>query len=400
MKESQVEGNERTDMMPAVSDQTERCTSLQSKRTSTQDMAMKVAVSSIPSWHSSRCSSESERSQSALVFPDPITDFSAAALKTRELIGVFLNESVHERILIGFRGGVEQRPLVATVSVDLLLTSLVSMRDFLESELLHPEGDDCVTQIYCDTYHSIQDVIEITRKASSADGAVREDYIEPLAFELLEFRAVLVSKALELGAHIVSGRVQADVAVNTIHSDPEALILTIAEDSLVHQMLRRQEELRNEVLPSIQTTALHLVQHVLLFIETLRNQEVKPLGFDRKERGEHHPVAVEEIIDNLRDTLYKLDDHFEALSEETPMDINFRAYIHNMSHFIGAFRIALIRQKRNGYIPEGAVQVVQQQAQHTFQEVTQAVKQLTTVANVDLLDAGAEEVCFPSRKGA
>lgn len=331
--------------------------------------------------------SEKDRLHSALQLPLPVTDFSIAAFKIRELIGVFLNESVHEPERIGFceQRAVEDSSLM--ISAEHLLTSFIAMRTFLESELTDSQKDEHIIRIYCDSHHSLEDVIEITRKASTAEGGVREEYIEPLAFELLEFRAVLVSKALELGAHIVSSRVQAEVSVNTIESEPEALILTIGEDSLLHQMLERQAELRKEVLPSIQKTALTLVQHLLAFIETVRNQEVQPIGFDQKGMGKNKPISAEGVLDNLRETLYQLDDHFEALSEETPMDINFRAYLHNMSHFISAFRIALIRQKRNGYIPEGVCEVVQQQAQYAFREVTQAVKQLTTIANVDLFES-------------
>jgi hypothetical protein len=224
------------------------------------------------------------------------------------------------------------------------------------------------------------------------DGSVSEEYIEPLAFELLEFRAVLVSKALELGAHVVGTRVQADIAVHTIESEPEALILSISEDSLFHEMLKRQEELRKDALPSIQKTALALVQHLLTFIETLRNEEAPPFGFERKHGGGRHPISANGIVEDLRKTSYRLEEHFQALSEQTPMDINFRAYIHNMSHFIGAFRIALIRQMRDGCIPEGAASVVREQAQHAFREVTQAVKQLTTIANVDLFESEGRDV--------
>lgn len=337
-------------------------------------------------------SSDEERLQSALQLPLPVTDFSLAAFKIRELIGVFLNEGVREPERIGFcEKRVEDAPALV-ISAEHLLTSFMAMRAFLEGELVRFHDDDCITQIYCDTYNHIEDVIEITRKATGADSGVSEEYVEPLAFELLEFRAVLVSKALELGAHIVGSRVQADISVNTIEADPDALILTISEDSLLHEMLKRQEELRKDALPNIQKTALTLVQHLLTFIETLRNEEAQPFGFDRKHKGGSRPISGNGIVDNLRDTLYQLDDHFQALSEETPMDINFRAYIHNMTHFIGAFRIALIRQMRDGCIPEGAVGVVLHQAQHAFREVTQAVKQLTTIANVDLFESVSEGV--------
>lgn len=387
MKENQVEMSDIREEVRNGRDAGQRFSSLSLKQVAIQQAGERGEIPRQSEWHQDLSSSTSKRLQSILDRSSPITDFSVAAFKIRALIGIFLNDSVNERECIGFYNQREKGSQVTSVSADLLLSSFIALRAFLESELVHSQKDEHITQIYCDTHHSLEDVIEITRKASTAEGGVREEYVEPLAFELLEFRAVLVSKALELGAHIVSSRVQAEVSVNTIESEPEALILTIREDSLLHQMLERQAELRKEVLPSIQKTALTVVQHLLAFIEKIRDQDVQRIGFDPKGMGKHDPISAEVVLDHLRETLYQLDDHFEALSEETPMDVNFRAYLHNMSHFIGVFRIALIRQKRNGYIPEGAFEVVQQQAQYTFREVTQAVKQLTTIANVDLFES-------------
>ena len=325
------------------------------------------------------------------------TDFTTAAFATRDVIGIFLNECVDEIKKIGFHVPPSDESEHREVITDTLSSSLRAMKMLLESELASAEPEEVKLEAYGHIHQRLEQAICIMEEASYDQGCIADDYIEPLAFELLELRAVLATGALEVASRLLSSRVQAELAVHPLASEKGTLILSIQEDSLFTRMFERQEELRGCVLPAVQKTASSMVQHLLSFIDMLSEHPSDPIGFGRRAKRESPPIQANAMLESLRDTSYQLDEHFSALSSETPMDVNFRAYIHNMGYCLGMFQIALKRRVRDGCIPDGDVLAVKAQAQLTFRDLATAVKQLSQVATTDLLEGRVEVRAQSSR---
>lgn len=308
--------------------------------------------------------------------------FVDVALRVRSVIGDFLLHGVSEKEYYGLLQAARP-PKPEHPSSSVLVEELEKLETYLEYRLVSPLGSPFLQEAIPHVHEQLGELMRTIRAAWDGE-SISPSMTEAVAYQLLDFRAVVTSTALENEAREIGERFEKSLQIQRTGEEGDSPILMIHDQSSLMTEILRQKELQSVHLPSIQNAASLVVNKLIPFIGDLRRQEPAPFGFSFTASNARDPLLVHDLVEVLEEGIHILEHEFSSLHQSSPTDVNYRAYVHGIGHHMETLRIALLRQHAEGSINQHDIPRVQVQCEETLRKISLTMKQLTEVATADL----------------